>query len=81
MNNDDLLKSDITHDSIDHFSAPFCPGLEMKQLPLSPGGPIFEFCGRMVASHPMDAICRMISGFWQEKVLEMKIDERKKHHG
>ena len=47
MNNDDVLKSDITHDRIDHFSYPFCPGLEMKQLPLSPGGPIFKFCGRM----------------------------------
>lgn len=24
MNNDDVLKSDITHDSIDHFFYPFC---------------------------------------------------------
>lgn len=59
--NNDVLKSDIAHDSIDHFSYPFCPGLEMKQLPLSPGGPIFEFCGFgwaamvMAVSHPMDA--------------------------
>ena len=64
MNNDDVLKSDISHDSIDHFSYPFCPALrfEMKQLPLSPGGPIFEFCGRMVASHPMDAMRKNIIG-------------------